>query len=361
MTTGTPGIDVSHHQDRVDWKKVAAAGYRFAVIRASYGSDVKDRRFETHWEGAQQAGLRISSYHFLLPEQPVDVQMSLWFNTLGSRRPDFPLVLDVEKNSTGMPREAVTAVVRECLNRIQQRDGRKAIIYTRGSFWNRQILPSSDWAQHDLWVANYVANPAVTLPGLPTDWKQWRFWQYSESGQVPGISGNVDLNWFNGASDQLMAYTGGSSSPIPVPIPTPPPPQGARVIVDALNVRSGFGTQYPVVGQLRKNDSVTIAALSGSEIWVNLAANQWAAFTYNGQTFMELLPRAGAGLYQVRVTTNRLNVRLTPSTSSPVVASLTQGQVVSVLDLDGPEVWLNIAPGKWVAMIFGGSRFVALS
>ncbi len=363
MTTGTPGIDVSHHQDRIDWKQVAAAGYRFAVIRASYGSTVKDRRFETHWDGARAAGLKVSSYHFLLPEQGAQAQMDFWFSILGSRKPDFPLCLDVEKNSTGLPKETMTNVVRDCLKRIETHDaGRKAILYTRASFWNSQLIPAADWSQHDVWVAYYVNNPAATNPTVPAGWNQWRFWQYSESGQIPGIAGNVDVNWFNGTADDLARYSGASTTPQP---PAQPPstgtPTGAHVIADGLNVRSGAGTQYPVVGHRNKNDAVTITGLGGSDIWVSFGSGKWAAFTYTGQSFMEVLPRSGSTPLQARVTANRLNVRLAPNATAPIVGGLNLGQTITVLDVDGHDAWASIGLNQWAAIVYNGSRYIALS
>jgi lysozyme len=359
MTTGTPGIDVSHHQDRIDWQKVAAAGYRFAIIRASYGSTVKDRRFETHWDGARAAGLKVSSYHFLLPEQGAQAQMDFWFGILGSRKPDFPLCLDVEKNSTGLPKETMTSIVRDCLQRIEGHDGRKAILYTRASFWNRQLVTAGDWAQHDLWVAYYVNNPASINPGLPAGWSTYRFWQYSESGQVPGISGNVDLNYFNGSADDLLHYAGGSTTQPPVQPPSPSTGTGVHVIADSLNVRSGAGTQFPVVGQRHKNDAVTISALGGSDIWISFASGKWAAFTYTGQSFMELLP--GSTPLQARVTANRLNVRLAPNATAPMVGGLNQGQTVTIVDIDGHDAWAGIGANQWAAITYNGSRYIALN
>ena len=97
----------------------------------------------------------------------------------------------------------------------------------------------SNWAQHDLWVANYVDHPENATPALPSDWHQWKFWQYGEHGQVPGISGDVDLNWFNGSADDFARYTtsaGGGTQP-------PPTTKGAHIAVD--HRRFTFGIRPP--------------------------------------------------------------------------------------------------------------------
>jgi hypothetical protein len=95
MTT-TPGIDVSRWQGDIQWEKVASAGYRFAVIRATVGETYTDPRFDANWAGARDAGLLVSAYHVLKPEHPADSQVARLFETLGDRRADLPLVLDIE-------------------------------------------------------------------------------------------------------------------------------------------------------------------------------------------------------------------------------------------------------------------------
>src|SRR5690242_6189061 len=61
------GIDVSRYQDPVDWTKVAAAGVKFAFIKATGGHEDPDPCFEKHWEQAGQAGILTGAYHFFRP------------------------------------------------------------------------------------------------------------------------------------------------------------------------------------------------------------------------------------------------------------------------------------------------------
>jgi lysozyme len=210
----TPGIDVSHYQGEINWHRVAAAGYRFAVIRATIGDYYTDPRFYVNWRDAKAAGLLVSAYHAVRPGRPVDSQIDRFFDALGYRKADLPLVLDIEKDDGCSPAE-ITACVRDCLRRVEQRDDRKPIIYTAAWFWNPNVLPSPEWSEYDLWVAHYGA-PA---PMLPAGWDEWKFWQHSETGDVPGIgTGATDLDWFAGSYEDLLEYAGKRIRPQPQPL-----------------------------------------------------------------------------------------------------------------------------------------------
>lgn len=394
----TPGIDVSHHQGKIDWTKVAGAGHRFAVVRASYGGKTVDRRFKDNWEGAKAAGLLVSSYHFMLPAllddasptRPMDaspeeiarLQAEHWFSVLDGRKPDFPLCLDVEtdvlkytdangKSATHRVSAAViTQIVREFLRLIEAHDGRRAIIYTSRSKWNRYIERSADWARHDLWVANYVNDPATTTPGIPDDWTGWKIWQYGEHGSVPGVSSvNTDMNIFNGSLAELQQWagtagTGGTSTP-PVTgggstgTPTTGAALQARVAVTSLNVRKGPGVHFDKVGTLNLGDTVTVRAVQGSSIWIEFELDKWAAVTLGSQQYMRIETATDGGL-QARVTVASLNVRKGPGTNFGIAGQLTNDQAVPVRDLTGGDVWLEYEPNKWGALIFNGQRFMTV-
>ena len=72
------------------------------------------------------------------------------------------------------------------------------MIYSAPGFWD--ALPTTTQFGGDvLWVANWE----VSCPDTPTPWTAWQFWQYADNGTVPGITGAVDLDKFNGSLAQL--------------------------------------------------------------------------------------------------------------------------------------------------------------
>jgi hypothetical protein len=263
--------------------KVAAAGYRFAVIRATVGNQYTDPRFYVNWGRAKDAGLLLSAYHVVKPEHTAESQISRLLETLGEWKSDFPLVLDVEIDD-GLSDEAVTASIRACLQQLEQLDGRRPIIYTARWFWGNKVLPSPDWATYDLWVANY----GVSAPTLFDSWESWTFWQYSEKGVVPGVSSRyTDLNWFAGSYDDLLVYAG--KEPGPSPSPQPEVGLRARIAVSKLNVRSGPGLNYPDIGDLYQGDRITVLSVDGDDVWVEFEPGKWVALCIQGERYLELL------------------------------------------------------------------------
>ena len=160
--TRTPGIDVSRWQGEINWKMVAAAGYRFAIVRATIGNYYTDPRFYVNWDGARAAGLLVSAYHVVIPDRPADSQIGRFFDVLGTSKADLPLVLDFESSHNCSPDE-ITACARDCLRIVAQRDERRPLVYTARWFWDAQVSDSSEWAGYDLWVASYGVDALVLV------------------------------------------------------------------------------------------------------------------------------------------------------------------------------------------------------
>ena len=86
MASYTPGIDVSRYEGEIDWKQVAAAGYRFAVIRATVGNYYTDPRLYSNWAAAKEVGLLVSAYHVLVATNYADKQIDwLFFHSWKSK------------------------------------------------------------------------------------------------------------------------------------------------------------------------------------------------------------------------------------------------------------------------------------
>jgi hypothetical protein len=111
---------------------------------------------------------------------------------------------------------------------VEEKTGKKPIIYT-AAFMSSAI--GTEFEGYTLWVANYEA----TCPLLPANFKAWKFWQFSHSGRVPGIGGDVDEDHFNGTLDELVRFAieagstqeGGVGSGPEADAALPPPPPDA--------------------------------------------------------------------------------------------------------------------------------------
>jgi hypothetical protein len=111
---------------------------------------------------------------------------------------ELPPVLDVEAENL----EA--AKVGEFLDAFERLAGTRMIIYSSPGYWNSNMA-EVDVSGHDLWVANW----GVSAPGIPAGWSTWTFWQQTSEGQIPGHSGSLDINVFNGTEAELRAYASG--------------------------------------------------------------------------------------------------------------------------------------------------------
>jgi lysozyme len=191
------GIDVSYYQESIEWRRVRRAGMRFAFIRVSDGVTVEDPRFAKNWSGAKRAGMLRGAYQHFRPEESATAQADLLVAAIARDPGELPPVIDVEVDGGKSP-DQVADRVRTWVARVRSQLGVEPIIYTGPEFW-RERVGGADLSSQPLWVAHYTRN----CPTVPPPWTTWTFWQHTDSGQVPGIEGPVDLDVFAGTLDDL--------------------------------------------------------------------------------------------------------------------------------------------------------------
>nr|WP_133884396.1 lysozyme [Glycomyces sp. NRRL B-16210] len=210
---GLAGIDVSHYQGSINWTSVRNAGIQFAYIKATEGTSYKDPQFNTNYPAAHAAGVIRGAYHFARPNASSGaVQANYFASNGGAWSADnltLPGALDIEAPPSGAACYGLSTTqmrnwIQDFHNTYKSRTGRDPVIYTTASWWNSCTGSWTGMAtQSPLWVAHW----GVSSPNLPAGWSSttWTCWQYTDSGSVPGISGAVDRNYFNGARDRLLA------------------------------------------------------------------------------------------------------------------------------------------------------------
>ena len=197
------GIDVSHWQGPIDWTAVAASGKKFAYLKASDDIDYVDDTYEFNRAGAQAQGMKVGAYHFARPDAGPGDGAAEADHFLDTARPvagELLPVLDLEK-SGGLTDDALIAWVKEYLERIRERLGVHGVIYCSPNFWKTYMNDTTWFAENGyevLWVAHWTTASGPTVPGGAWGGSAWTFWQYTSDGSVPGISGRVDLNRYNG-------------------------------------------------------------------------------------------------------------------------------------------------------------------
>jgi lysozyme len=196
-TYNLQGIDISHWQGTINWTSVRASGKKFAFCKATEGIDYTDPTFATNWPAMRSAGLLRGSYHMGHPADDAIAQADRFYDTVRPSSGDLPLVLDLEKTDSLTPTQVRSWVVSFITQLKSRMGGRAPIIYTGFYFWRDQAGNGTSLGC-PLWLAAYNNTPLV-----PAAWSAFTLWQYSSTGSVSGIGGNVDLDAFNGSKTAL--------------------------------------------------------------------------------------------------------------------------------------------------------------
>lgn len=206
--TYAKGIDVSHYDGQVAWKKVRAAGYVFAFAKATEGESYADATYATNHAGARAAGIRIGAYHFALPggtttasiADDAEVEASHFLDVARPAPGDLAPVLDLER-SGGLSAAELSSWVGTWLRAVERRVHVKPIIYS-GHTWYEYMDDTTVFADagYKLWRPHYTTAAGPDVPADNWGGNGWTFWQWTSTASVPGISGDVDADRFAGRS-----------------------------------------------------------------------------------------------------------------------------------------------------------------
>lgn len=194
------GIDVSSHQGEIDWNAVAADGISFAMIRVGYrgttdGGINEDPRARANLEGALAAGLDVGVYFFsqALTTQEAAREAAFVIHFIEEYDISMPVVFDWEHVSSAdartaqmYDRELLTACAATFLEAVEAAGYEGMVYFNR--YQSEELLDLRVLRDHGFWLALYDA--PMTFP-YAVD-----LWQYSHTGTVAGIQGNVDLNLY---------------------------------------------------------------------------------------------------------------------------------------------------------------------
>jgi lysozyme len=198
------GVDISHYQGVVDFAKLKAAGVSFVFIKATEGTNLLDAQFAANWKGAKAQGIPRGAYHFFRPKSDLQGQIDFFVKTVGRLEPgDLPPVLDIEvpEDWTKFTVAQRVKMILGWLQAVEAALGVRPILYINNSMTNDVLGNPAAFAAYVLWIANYTTHPA---PAIPLPWTSWVFWQYSETGNLGGLTGGVDLDRFNGTLADLQ-------------------------------------------------------------------------------------------------------------------------------------------------------------
>lgn len=196
----TFGIDISHHQGRLNWDSLITSKHpiQFIIIRATYGSKTLDREFHRNWNESNGKPYIRGVYHYYLPDQSSESQFELFKSHVYLKKGDLPPVLDIEENSL-FGRENLLKGVKNWLKLAEKHYGVKPIIYANLDFYLR-YFNTRDFKKYHFWIAAYAGHRRVS--NVP-----WTFLQFSKKMKVKGTNEFVDGNDFNGERKDLESLT----------------------------------------------------------------------------------------------------------------------------------------------------------
>lgn len=192
------GIDVSKHNGVINWAKVAAnkPHVDFAILKTTEGATLLDKKFYTNVKGCFENGIKWTGYHFATwnneNEELDAAQEARFFISIiksAGHPPSLPLILDIETNDPiPYTHEEMVAYVNRFVHEVQAA-GYEIGIYASPGFLNSYFPKNHPFTNLKWWAADYTGaiNP---VPGWTKAWLH----QYTEKGEVQGITGNVDLN-----------------------------------------------------------------------------------------------------------------------------------------------------------------------
>ena len=198
------GIDVSHHNGAIDWRKVANAGVGFAIIRACYGWDNDaqiDKRLVSNVAGCEKNNIPYGFYHYSYAMTPEDAkkEASFFLRVIKDFKPSYPVYFDFEEPSqvggvkngktyAGLPLETQMQIIEAFLGAIEEA-GYFGGLYMSASHLERLYLHYPlRVGKFAVWVAH------ITSASKPAYSGEFAMWQYSWKGKIDGSSEDTDMN-----------------------------------------------------------------------------------------------------------------------------------------------------------------------
>ena len=212
------GIDVSYHQGTIDWEKVKNSGQvDFAIIRCGIGMD-QTNQDDTQWENNTSEcerfgipyGTFLYSYADTVEKARSEAQHVV--RLVQGKNLTYPIYYDMEDNSVMNKIDSKTAgeIAQTFLNTLEANGYKNVAVYSSKSLFETK-LTADIFNRYPRWVAHY--NDTCGYQG------SYHMWQYTNKGQIDGITGNVDLDYKSG-NGTSAGYTPAPATPVAPATPT---------------------------------------------------------------------------------------------------------------------------------------------
>lgn len=187
------GIDISEHNGDIEWEKVQASGVDFVILRCGYGQNQTsqdDKKWLRNVEACERLGIPygVYIYSYATNTTKASSEADHVLRLIQGHKLSYPVYFDMEDTST--QNSDLAAIAKTFCSKIQNA-GYPVGVYASLSWWNTKLTDKcfGNWYR---WIASWSASKC-NYNG------EFALWQYSEKGAVPGISGNVDMNYLIGS------------------------------------------------------------------------------------------------------------------------------------------------------------------
>jgi lysozyme len=192
------GLDVSHHQGRINWNVLRKGTYRFVYIKATEGAGFVDPQFSQNREAAIRNGFFVGAYHFFTMNKTGEKQALNFTRIVPRDAYALPPVIDLEFMGNSERHFSKSELVKELniyISIIEKVYLKKPVLYSTYEFYDFYLSGSFD--AYPIWIRDIFHEPKLIAK------RPWTFWQYANRAKVEGIETFVDLNVFNGTMDDM--------------------------------------------------------------------------------------------------------------------------------------------------------------
>lgn len=179
------GIDVSHYQGDINWDQVAGSGkVSYAYLKATEGASLVDDTYERNLREARRVGLSVGSYHFYRPNVDWKKQFENLTSVVKPSEQDLIPIIDIEHKGNVSDKKFISDLT-AFLNRVTEFYGKKPLLYTFHNFYNRHL--AGHFKDYHWMIARYRSDHPTLDDG-----QDYVIWQYTSTGRIAGVKGNVD-------------------------------------------------------------------------------------------------------------------------------------------------------------------------
>lgn len=185
MIYKTHGIDVSHHQYRINWRRVDKR-YKFVIMKATEGQNFLDRDFFYNWSNARLNGFTVGAYHFFSMLSKGSDQADFYISIVPKSDKTLPPVIDVEVSTKLYSKDRVLPELKDMVEKLEKHYKKKVIFYVNNNTYNAFL--KGEFVENKIWFSDFKFYPRIE------EKERLIMWQYSRLGRVRGIDGHTDKN-----------------------------------------------------------------------------------------------------------------------------------------------------------------------